>query len=168
MLLYPCNCITATQQYPCCVDPFSPRWSFLRLTDRHPSCSSQHCFFYSWVCFWKSVHSILSLVICLVTNVWILFLSGSSLWNKRLPRCICFFKCFCMVTCILCIFFFFFFNFLIFLSFCRFKNHKFVRRKNNILLNFIINLCGSNLMLSSFFFSGHKYLSLYDLMFLLT
>lgn len=123
-----------------------------------PSCVSQTAihsvplnivFFYSWVCFWKSVHSLLSLVICLVTNVWILFLSGSSLWNKRLPRCICFLSVFVWWHAS---FVSFFFNFLIFLSFCRFKNHKFVWRKNNILLNFIINLCGSNLMLSSFFF----------------
>ncbi len=50
----------------------------------------------------------------------------------------------------------FFFNFLIF---CWIKNHRFVRRKI-LSFWFLSNLCGSNLMLS--FFSGRKYLSLYD------
>ncbi len=60
----------------------SPVWSFLN----HPALHSYfplHIFsFYSWVCFWESVHSLMSLVIPLVTNVWVVFLSGSSLWNK--------------------------------------------------------------------------------------
>lgn len=46
MFLYPCNCITTTQQYLCCVDPVSPRWYFLRLTVHHPFCSSPRCCFF--------------------------------------------------------------------------------------------------------------------------
>lgn len=69
-----------------------------------------------------------------------------------------FFKSFCMVTCILCIFFFF--NFLIFSEFCWIKNHRFVRSKNNILLNFIKLVWVESYAV--FLISGHKYLSLYD------
>lgn len=160
MFLYPCNCITTTQQYLCCVDTVSPRSSFLRLTDLHPFCSSPHWFlgfFCILGCVFENPYTAsFQWVIPLVTNVWIVFLSGSSLWSKRLPRCIWFLSVFVWWHAS----FVSFFNFLIFPSFCWFKNHKFVRRKR-ISFWILSNLCGSNLMLS-FFFSGHKYLSLYD------
>lgn len=108
MFLYPCNSITTTQQYLCCVDTVSPRSSFLRLTDLHPFCSSPRWFFFIFFysCVFLKIHTQplfsgypfgYKCVDCF--SFWIIFV------EQKTAKVYLIFKCFCMVTCILCIFF---------------------------------------------------------------